>query len=222
MSKSAIASRPKRPPTPAQRLRQLDPELAALFDSWETTLDRDYNLAFNNDDESVPPNAAILDVETGLAHELGRLDLTLDPLLEVAGKLHDARDEAFMVLGRVEQLIAQRTLDAIRLTPHAALPAPGPGIWPDDPRRTDENDWGTPEEPPAEPPDDTLRDIHKAAALQPYRQEDFDDTPTTPLAVRVPTWWGRLRGRIGRVWAGLTAGALSAAGTATLLLRGVA
>src|SRR6266567_7736968 len=133
MTQAMISASPKRTLTPAQRrLRKADPTMAArmdefalqvdqTLDTFQATLDREYDLAFN--DTPPPP---ILDSEETLAFELGRFSLAFDPMLEVADKLKRARDEAYMVLGRVEQLIAQRTLEAIHLTPQAALPPPPP------------------------------------------------------------------------------------------------
>jgi hypothetical protein len=195
VTQAMIGAPPKRSLTTAQRrLRKADPTIATRMDEWaleldatlgrfQTMLDREYDLAVNDDiDEGVPPGAAIIDVEAELAVELGRFDLAMNPMCKVADGVRQARDEAYMVLGRVEQLIAQRTLDALSLTPQAALPPPPP---PDD---DDDDDPGDTE---------PLRVIRKQATIQPWRQEGFDDatdTPTVPLATKTGRWWTRVRG----------------------------
>ena len=129
---SAIAATRKKPPTPAERLHALDPDLAKFCDQWEADdaarlrdleHDLDFAIGLAECDNPAPP---ILDEEERLAFELGRFQLAADPLLEVADKVREDRDAAYMTLGRVEHLIAQRTLEALQLTPQAALPAPPP------------------------------------------------------------------------------------------------
>jgi hypothetical protein len=189
MTQAMISAPPKRTLTPAQRrLRKADPTMATRMDEFavemdqtldrfQATLDREYDLAAAAD-----PPPPILDQEEKLAFELGRFSLAIDPMLEIADGVRKARDAAFMVLGRVEQLIAQRTLDAVSLTPQAALPPPPP---PDD---DDDEDPGETE---------PLRVIRKQATIQTWRQEDSGDAtdaPTVPLATKVERWWTRVRG----------------------------
>jgi hypothetical protein len=191
---SAPPKRPKRTLTDAERrLRKADPTMAtrmdefalemdATLDRFQATLDRDYDLAVNNDDdEGVPPRAAILDVETELAYELGRFSLAIEPMMEIADGVKSARDEAYMVLGDVEQRIAERTVQFMHaLTPQAALPPPPPS---DD----DDDDPGDTE---------PLRVIRGQANVKAWRQDldDAGDAPTVPLATKVERWWTRVRG----------------------------
>ncbi len=179
-TKSTIATRSKRPPTPAQRLRTLDPALADQMDELAAILDREYDLAVN--ENPAPP---ILDAEVAWSVEGWRLDIAQDPLLEVADNVRKARDEAYMVLGRVEQLIAQRTLEAIRLTPQAALPPPPP---------TDSFDDGDPTEDfSAMRPKTWERRVsfHPAADEDWGFDPDEKEAPASPRAVRVGRWWPR-------------------------------
>ena len=208
MTQAMIGAPPKRSLTTAQRrLRKADPALAAIMDEFavemdqtlnglQDLLDAEYDLAAYTD-----PAPSILRQEETLALELGRFSLAMDPMLEIADKLKGARDEAYMVLGRVEQLIAQRTLDAMQLTPQAALPPP-----------PDPFDGG----------DDT-EDFHdlpatmrRAVTFHPGSDEHWDaddDAPTVPLATKVGRWWTRVRGWGRRQFRAATT-------SATLALRG--
>ena len=127
---AAISKPRNKPPTPAERLAKLDPDLARFCDQWQaddaarlSSLEHDLDFAYGLAlyDKPAPP---ILDEEERLAFELGQFALTADPLLEVADGLRAARDEAYVTLGRVEQEIAKRYVDALRVIPQAALPSP--------------------------------------------------------------------------------------------------
>jgi len=194
VTQAMISAPPKRSLTPAQRrLRKADPTMATRMDEFalemdqtldllQASLDRDYDLAVNAD-----PPPPILDQEEALALELGRFSLAIDPMMEIADKLKGARDEAYMVLGDVEQRIAQRTLELIRLTPQAALPPPPP---PDD----DDDDDSTDTEP--------LRVIHEQAIDNLTVQSedlglyDLDgiDGPWARAITKIERWWTRARG----------------------------
>ena len=191
---SAPPKQPKRILTPAQRrLRKADPTMATIMDEFalemdatldrfQATLDRDYDLALHAD-----PPPPILDQEEALALELGRFSLAIDPMMEIADNVTRARDAAFMVLGRVEQLIAQRTLDAVSLAPQAALPPPPP--------RDDDDDPGDTEPLRVIREQATAQDLHPqfwGFALH-DRDPDDDDAPTVPLATKIERWWTRLR-----------------------------
>jgi hypothetical protein len=216
MPQAMISAPPKRSLTTAQRrLRKADPTLATLMDSWaveidqtldafQVSLDREYDLA-----AGAEPARPDLDQATAdLVLELGRFSLATDPMLRVADGVRKARDEAYMVLGRVEQLIAQRTLDALQVTPQAALPPPPPP--PVDSFDDGDTTWGNDEEDI-----DRLRAIREEAGWRPRRVEaaDPNDAPTVPLATKAGRWWTRLRG-----WGRRQVHA--AATSATLTLRG--
>jgi len=242
---SAPPKRPKRTLTDAQRrLRKADPTMATRMDEFalemdatldllQASLDRDYDLALHAD-----PPPPILDQEEALALELGRFSLAIDPMMEIADGVRKARDEAYMVLGRVEQLIAQRTLDAVQLTPQAALPPPPPPV--------DDYDDGDPTEdfhvlradgagfyrhdfqPLTEGPEAGRRCARCGLAADSqihHQHDDADDAPTIAYELdgidgpwaravtKVGRWWGRVRG-----WGRRQVHA--AATSATLTLRG--
>ena len=96
MAKSAIAKRPERPPTPAERLHKLDPDLAELFDRWEADLDREYDLAFNQN-----PAPPILDAEVALAVEGWNLAETAGRLYMAVEDLQATGDVAMATLARI-------------------------------------------------------------------------------------------------------------------------
>lgn len=183
--------------TPSERLRRVDPDLADRMDAWETEMNRDYDLAATSNIEGVPPRDALVETEGELAFKLGRLALTLEKWDTMPDRLCAARDEAYMVLGRVEQLIAQRTLEAVQFTPQAALPPP-----------SDPYDGG-----------EATEDFHRlhpaggTAELPVVEHAPDWDLPTDSqpgtlptLATRVGGWWRRLRDHTRRVWAEVTVG----------------
>jgi len=179
-----ISASTRRTLTPAQRrLRKADPTIAArmdefaaevdqTLDTFQATLDREYDLAFN--DNPAPP---ILDGEVTLAMEGWRLVDTVAVLYATVDDLQTTADAARAGLAR----LALETVPAYTTYQQPALPPPPP----------DDDDDADPSE--TEP----LRVIRKAATIQMWRQDDFDDAtdaPTIPLAVKGPGWWPRLRG----------------------------
>jgi len=184
MIQAMISASPKRTLTPAQRrLRKADPTMAArmdefaaevdqTLDTFQATLDREYDLAFN--DNPAPP---ILDGEVTLAMEGWQLVDTVAVLYATVDDLQTTADAARAGLAR----LALETVPAYTTYQQPALPPPPP----------DDDDDADPSE--TEP----LRVIRKAATIQMWRQDDFDDAtdaPTIPLAVKGPGWWPRLRG----------------------------
>lgn len=184
MTQAMISASPKRTLTPAQRrLRKADPTIAArmdefalevdqTLDTFQATLDREYDLAFN--DNPAPP---ILDGEVTLAMEGWQLVDTVAVLYATVDDLQTTADAARAGLAR----LALETVPAYTTYQQPALPPPPP----------DDDDDADPSE--TEP----LRVIRKAATIQMWRQDDFDDAtdaPTIPLAVKGPGWWPRLRG----------------------------
>ncbi len=184
MTQAMISASPKRTLTPAQRrLRKADPTIAArmdefaaevdqTLDTFQATLDREYDLAFN--DNPAPP---ILDGEVTLAMEGWRLVDTVAVLYATVDDLQTTADAARAGLAR----LALETVPAYTTYQQPALPPPPP----DDDDDADPSGTGR------------LRVIRKAATIQMWRQDDFDDAtdaPTIPLAVKGPGWWPRLRG----------------------------
>ncbi len=171
MGKSAITARPrKRPPTTAERLRQLDPDLADQMDELGAIIDREYDLAFN--ENPAPP---ILEGEVTLAMEGARILDTVAVLYATIDDVQTTADAARAGLAR----LALEAVPTYTTYQQPALPPP-----PDD-----DEDAGETE---------PLRVIREAATIQMWRQDDFDDTinvPTVRFASLASGWWGRLRGR---------------------------
>lgn len=179
MTRSAIAKPTKRPPTPAERLAHLDPDLAVAFDEWEESLDREYDLAFN---ENPPPT--ILEAEVELATEGWRLLETAAVLYAEVEKVHVLRDAAQAALSRLALEVFN---PAGYTTYQRALPPP------------DSFDGGDPTEDfhalPAARPDGDWDD---ALGVHP----DVDPWSSDARTVRVGGWWRRawtgLRVTVGR------------------------